>query len=293
MEQFRGTGVAIVTPFRNNDIDFTALRNVLEHCIFGGVDYIVSLGTTGESPTLSNDERRGVLEFTIDVVKKRMPIVAGNFGGNNTRALCAYIDNFNFEGIDAILSSSPAYNKPSQEGLYLHYSEIASHSPLPVIIYNVPGRTSSNITAKTTLRIAHDNPNIIGIKEASADMQQASEIIAGKPDNFLVLSGDDPTALELIQGGGDGVISVIANALPNSFSGMIRHALNKNYAEARKIHEELLNIHPWLYLEGNPTGIKGALNILGLCSTDVRLPLTGLTEDTMADLKNELERIIS
>ena len=203
MDRFKGTGVAIVTPFLNYSIDYDALGRVLNHCISGGVDYIVSLGTTGESPTLSNDEKRAILDFTIEFVNGRTPIVAGNFGGNNTQAVCDYIDQFDFTGIDAILSSSPAYNKPSQEGLYLHYSKIAEHSPRPVIIYNVPGRTSSNITAETTLRIAHDNSNIIGIKEASADLAQSSKIINGKPENFLVLSGDDPTALEMILSGGD------------------------------------------------------------------------------------------
>jgi 4-hydroxy-tetrahydrodipicolinate synthase len=285
MQRFRGTGVAIVTPFINDKIDYDALSRILEHCISGGVDYIVSLGTTGESPTLSADEKRAVLDFTIEFVNARLPIVAGNFGGNNTKAICSHIDNFNFDGIDSILASSPAYNKPSQEGLYLHYSEIAKHAPCPVIIYNVPGRTASNITAETTLRIAHDNPNIIGIKEASGDLFQSSNIIKDRPKNFLVLSGDDPTALAMVQTGGDGVISVIANAFPNEFSSLIEHALNNDTAEAIKIHNALLDIHPLLYVEGNPSGIKGALNILGLCSKDVRLPLTPLTNGNMAILQ--------
>ncbi|RLD20952.1 MAG: 4-hydroxy-tetrahydrodipicolinate synthase [Bacteroidetes bacterium] len=285
MDRFRGTGVAVVTPFLNNNIDYNALGLILNHCISGGIDYIVSLGTTGESPTLSNDEKRAVLDFTIEFANGRTPIVAGNFGGNNTQAVCNDIDNFNFDGIDAILSSSPAYNKPSQEGLYQHYSKIANHSPRPVIIYNVPGRTASNITAETTLRIAHGNSNIIGIKEASADLVQSSEIIKGKPENFLVLSGDDPTALKMMQGGGDGVISVIANAYPKAFSDMARFALNDESDRASKIHHALLDMHPLLYLEGNPSGIKGALHILGLCSADVRLPLTSLTENTMTALK--------
>lgn len=291
MDQFRGTGVAVVTPFLNNKIDFEALGRVLNHCIVGGVDYIVSLGTTGENPTLSKDEKRAVLDFTIEFVNGRIPIVAGNFGGNNTNAICDYIDKFDFTGIDALLSSSPAYNKPSQEGLYLHYSKIAKHASRPVIMYNVPGRTASNITAETTLRIARDNPNIIGIKEASGDLEQGSKIIKGRPKNFLVLSGDDPTALSLMKVGGEGVISVIANAFPKAFSDMTRYARNADFDQANEIHYKLLNVHPLLYLEGNPTGIKGALNILDLCSKDVRLPLTSLSEYSMAALKNVMTGI--
>jgi len=291
MENFRGTGVAVVTPFLNNVIDYNSLGGILNHCISGGVDYIVSLGTTGENPTLSIDEKRAILDFTIDFVNGRVPIVAGNFGGNNTQAICEYIDQFNFNGIDALLSSSPAYNKPSQEGLYLHYSKIAKHSPRPIIIYNVPGRTCRNITAETTLRIAHDNSNIIGIKEASADLEQSSEIIRGKPDNFLVLSGDDPTALDLIQSGGDGVISVIANAYPKAFSKMTRSALNHEYEPAAQLHEILSTVHPLLYVDGNPSGIKGALHILGLCAPDVRLPLTSLTTANMAALRGAMAEI--
>jgi 4-hydroxy-tetrahydrodipicolinate synthase len=291
MERFRGTGVAIVTPFLNKIIDFEALELILDHCISGGVDYIVSLGTTGESTTLSLDEKRAVLDFTIDFVNGRLPIVAGNFGGNNTQALCDYIDHFNFDGIDALLSSSPAYNKPSQEGLYLHYSKIARHAPRPVIIYNVPGRTASNIAAETTLRIAHDNSNIIGIKEASADVDQSSKIIKDKPDNFLVLSGDDPTALALMLSGGDGVISVIANAFPKEFGQMTRSALNRNTEQAFRVHNALFDIHPLLYVEGNPTGIKGALNIMGLCSPEVRLPLTPLSKSNMTLLKQRMANV--
>lgn len=285
---FRGIGVAIVTPFSDYKIDFDALGRVLDHCISGGVDYIVSLGSTGESVTLSNEEKRQVLDFTIDFVNGRKPIVAGNFGGNNTKALCDYIGGFNFDGIDAILSSSPAYNKPSQEGLFQHYSKIAEHSPRPVIIYNVPGRTSSNVTAETTIRIAKANANIIGVKEASADLIQCAEIINHKPDGFLVLSGDDPTALETMRLGGDGVISVIANALPNEFREMTHCALNDDFNCADKINNDLNSIHPLLYAEGNPAGIKGALNILGLCSKEVRLPLTELSDEGMKQMRSKL-----
>lgn len=274
---FAGTGVALITPFEDGELDFKSLDRMIEHVIEGRVEYIVSLGSTGESATLNETERRQVLNRTIERVAGRVPIVAGNFGDNNTRDLCRYAETFDFTGIDAILSSSPAYNKPTQEGIYQHYKALSTACPVPVILYNVPGRTASNVTAETTLRLAHDCPSIVAIKEASGDMVQASQILRGRPNGFLVLSGDDPTALALVSLGGDGVISVIGNAYPESFSSMIRAARSGQFAEARRLHESLLNIHPVLYVEGNPAGIKAATHLLGLSTPEVRLPLTALS----------------
>ena len=293
MDQFRGTGVAVVTPFLHGKVDLDALTKILEHIIAGGADYIVSLGTTGEAVTLTDDEKRLVLSHTIEVAAGRKPIVAGNFGGNDTAALCRYIDQFDFAGIQAILSSSPAYNKPSQEGIFRHYKAIAEHSPVPVILYNVPGRTSSNIVAPTTIRIAKSCPNVVGIKEASGDLVQTSEILRDRPSNFLVISGDDPTASGLIYTGGDGVISVIANAFPAEWSRMVTFALDGDIIRANAIHNSLLALHPHLYAEGNPAGIKAALHLLGYCTPEVRLPLTPMTEDGFYALKASMKQIVN
>lgn len=289
--KFRGTGVALITPFKNNELDFESLERMVDHVLAGGVEYIVSLGSTGESATLNDSERRAVLDRTLEFVNGRVPVVAGNFGDNNTRDLCKYAESFNFAGISAILSSSPAYNKPTQDGIYQHYKALSESCPVPVIVYNVPGRTASNMTAETTLRLAHDCPSIIAIKEASGDMVQASQILKDKPDDFLVISGDDPTALALIALGGDGVISVIANACPSEFSEMVRAALDGGIKEALEYHHQLLPVHPLLYAEGNPAGIKGATSVLGLSTPEVRLPLTPLSKERTAALKKLLDDI--
>jgi len=293
MTVFRGTGVALVTPFSEGAIDFKALSAIIEHVITGGVDYLVSLGTTGESVTLSEDEKRAVLDHTIEVTAGRKPIVAGNFGGNDTAALCRYIDAFDFAGIDAILSSSPAYNKPSQEGIFQHYRAVAEHSPVPVILYNVPGRTSSNIASATTVRIAKACPNVVGIKEASGDLTQSSEIIRDRRNGFLVISGDDPTAPGLIYTGGDGVISVIANAFPREWSHMIRLALTRENDRANAIHNQLLELHRHIYVEGNPAGIKTALQFLGLCNNEVRLPLTPMSDEASNAMKRQINKLVN
>lgn len=290
--KFRGTGVALVTPFRNHDVDYPALKHIINFVIDGGVDYIVSLGTTGEAITLSSEECRQVFDFTIQVVDGRVPLVAGLFGHNYTEKLANGIRNYNFDGFDALMSSSPAYNKPPQEGIYQHYMRIAEASPVPIIIYNVPGRTSSNVHAETSLRLAEASKKFVAVKEASGDLVQASQIIKYRPDHFLVISGDDPLALPLISCGGDGVISVIANAFPSRFSTMIRAALEGDYVLARKIHLELLDIHPWLYKEGNPIGIKAAMEIIGKCSKEVRIPLVPLTDNSYTSLKKEIGKAI-
>lgn len=290
---FSGTGVAMITPFQNKAIDYPALERIIEHLIQGGVDYIVCLGTTGEAITLSSKECREVLDFTIKIVAGRVPIVAGYFGSNFTERLVENIKNFNFDGVDAIMSSSPAYSKPSQEGIYQHYMEVEKVSPVPIIIYNVPSRTGSNVKPETVLRIANESEKFVAVKEASGDLVQAMKILKNRPEHLLVLSGDDPLTLPLIASGGDGVISVIANAFPAQFSDMTRAALNGDYDTARRLNAELLDVHPWLYCDGNPPGIKAAMHILGLCNNELRIPLTPVTDTTYQSLKREMEKVSS
>ena len=288
---FSGTGVALVTPFKENKaIDYLALEKLIEHVIGGGVDFIVSLGTTGEAITLSSKECREILDFTIKKVNGRLPVVAGLFGSNYTEKLANTLREYNFDGIDAIMSSSPAYSKPSQEGIYQHYMAIQEASPVPIIIYNVPGRTSSNVTAATTLRLAQASEKFIAVKEASGDLAQAMKILKYKPEHFQVWSGDDPLSLAMIACGATGVVSVIANAFPEQFSGMVKAAMDGDLETARQLNSLLLDIHPWLYVDGNPSGIKAAMEILGLCRQDVRIPLTPVTEATYQKLKKELEK---
>jgi 4-hydroxy-tetrahydrodipicolinate synthase len=286
MQQFRGTGVALVTPFKENgDIDFDSLKKVIDHCMDGKVDYLVSLGTTGETATMTKAERLSVLEFTVDAVAKRVPLVAG-FGGNFTQELINSIKDFHFRGYDAILSASPYYNKPTQEGIYQHYKAIAAIAPLPVILYNVPGRTASNITAETTLRLANDFSNIIGIKEASGDQVQVMKILRDRPKNFLVISGDDIITLPLLGFGVDGVISVMANSHPRDFAQMVRYALKGDFEKARPLHFKLLELMQLIFVEGNPAGVKAALQIQGIISnSQVRLPLVKASEALTALLK--------
>ena len=248
------------------------------------------MGTTGESVTLSPQETRDIVRFTVDKVAGRLPVVVG-MGGNNTSALLAKMQDFDFQGITAILSSSPAYNKPSQEGIYQHYSALAEATPIPIIVYNVPGRTSSNITAETTLRLAHDHDQIIGIKEASGDLSQGAEIIRSKPAEFVVISGDDPTALPLISIGGEGCISVIANAWPKAFRQVIDDGRNGQFEKARKTHLALHPLHHWLYIDGNPCGIKSALKVKGLCSDEVRLPLVKMQPSHFEKLESTMVEV--
>ncbi|GIV33798.1 MAG: 4-hydroxy-tetrahydrodipicolinate synthase [Chitinophagales bacterium] len=285
LRKFRGTGVALVTPFTDEgQVDYEGLKRVIEHTIKGKVEYLVSLGTTGESVTLSKEEKLKVLEFTITTVSGRVPLVAG-FGGNNTAEVVESIKKFHFNGVEAILSVSPYYNKPTQEGIYRHYRAIAEASPVPVILYNVPGRTASNITAQTTLRLAHDCPNIIGIKEASGDFLQVMAILRDKPEHFFVVSGDDALTLPQVLLGCDGVISVVANAFPAEFSEMVRAALHHDLIRARKMQYRLLEIMQLLFREGNPAGVKCALEILQICGSAVRLPLVPASDTLRKDLK--------
>lgn len=290
-QKFRGTGVALVTPFRQGSVDYAALERIIEHVIEGGVDFIVSLGTTGEAITLSAAECREVFDFTIRQVNDRLPIVAGLFGSNYTHKLVDGVKGYDFDGFDAIMSSSPAYNKPPQEGIFQHYLALEKVSPLPIIIYNVPGRTGSNVEPETVLRLAEASDKFIAVKEASGDMVQGMQILKNRPDDFLVLSGDDPTALPLAACGGDGVISVVSNLYPEHWSTMMRAALAGDMKTAARINLQLLDVHPWLYADCNPSGVKAGLEILGLCSKEVRIPLTPQSPGNYAGLKAAMAEV--
>lgn len=290
-QRFRGTGVALVTPFeKSGKIDWNDLEKLIEHVIAGGVEFLVSLGTTGESVTLTEEEQRSVLDFTIKINRGRLPLVAGVFGGNNTAAMVEKMKGFNYDGIDALLSSSPSYNRPGQEGLFQHYMALAEVSPRPIIIYNVPSRTGSNVSAETTLRLANASEQFLGVKEASNDLYQIMRIIKGRPKDFLVWSGDDFMTLPLIACGGDGVISVIGNTLPRPFSDMTRAALRQDMPTAQRLNMKLLEFYRLLFLEGNPVGVKSALEQQNICGRDVRLPLTPMSEQGVHLIMAELEK---
>lgn len=288
MNNFLGTGVAMITPFKKDgSVDYVGLKNLINYTIQGGVDYLVSLGTTGESATLTTEERQTIWKFTVDVVSGRVPLVAG-IGGNSTYEVIETLKSFTHEGFDAILSVSPYYNKPSQEGIYAHYKAIAEISPLPIILYNVPGRTGSNIAAETTLKLAHEFKNIIGIKEASGNFDQFNEIIQNKPKNFMFISGDDPITLPLISMGAVGVISVVGNALPKLFSQMVRLCLKGDFDAARPLNYRMINFTRLLFTEGNPSGVKAALSYLKICEKYLRLPLVSSTSDNYEKIAKEL-----
>lgn len=268
-----GTGIALVTPFnKEGGVDFVSLEKLINHVIAGGVEYLVPLGTTGETPTLSRSEKDEIVSSIIKINAKRVPIILG-MGSNNTMDLAKEISTRNFTGIDGILSVSPYYNKPTQEGIYQHYKAISMASPLPVILYNVPGRTSANISANTCLRLANEFENIVAIKEASGDLSQIMDIIARKPDGFQLISGDDALTFPMISLGASGVISVIGNAFPHDFSEMVRLLLSNKILDARKIHYKMLPIITTMFSEGNPAGLKAFLSRAGICSEEVRLPL--------------------
>lgn len=289
MNKFHGTGVAIITPFKEDrSVDHAGLKNVIDHLINGGVEYIVSLGTTGESVTLNSEEKRGVWDTTVSHVNGRVPLVAG-IGGNNTAEVLKDLKKFDAKGFDAILSVCPYYNKPTQEGIYQHYKIIAEESPLPIILYNVPGRTGINMNAETTLRLAHDCRNIIAMKEASGNFDQFNKIIKDKPEDFLFISGDDAIALPLISMGAVGVISVIANALPEIFSTMVRMCLDGKFIEAQPLHHSLTEFTYLCFAEGNPCGVKSAMKNLGICGDHMRLPLVKISDVTENKIKAQLE----
>ncbi|PKP45578.1 MAG: 4-hydroxy-tetrahydrodipicolinate synthase [Bacteroidetes bacterium HGW-Bacteroidetes-12] len=296
MKNFRGTGVAIVTPFKSDkSIDYNALKKLVEHLIANKIDYLVVQGTTGESVTLTKEEKAETLAFIIKINNNRLPIVLG-LGGNCTQTIIDSLKSINLTGVDAILSVSPYYNKPTQEGIYQHYKAIATATTKPIILYNVPGRTSSNILPVTTLRLANDFKNIIGIKEASGNLEQCMEIIKNKPARFLVISGDDALTLPFIASGGDGVISVLANAFPKGFSSMVNAALSGNIKEAQDLHYKHFDIIHYLFCEGNPAGIKATLKVLGITGDTVRLPLVNVSDTTynkIKELTSEMGSIIN
>jgi 4-hydroxy-tetrahydrodipicolinate synthase len=282
---FRGTGIALITPFKiDGEIDWNALEKLIHFNIDNGVNYLVSLGTTGESVTLSIEEKKRVWEFTSKIVNGKIPLVAG-IGGNNTAQLINTFKEFDIIGYDAILSVSPYYNKPSQEGIYHHFMKIAESSPLPIIIYNVPERTASTITAETILKLAKANEKFIGVKEASGNFAQCMQIVKDKPDGFLVISGDDITTLPMISFGMDGVISVVAQAFPKEFSEMVNESLSGNFLDARSLHFKLLDFMNLFFAEGSPAGVKAALHILGISENVVRLPLVPVSDDLYKKIK--------
>ncbi len=288
--KFKGTGVAIVTPFnKDGSIDYKSLNKLVDFIIKGGVEYVVVLGTTGESVTLSKEEKQSVVTHVIENVNKRVPIVLG-LGGNNTQEiLSAFKKSSDFNNIDAILSVSPYYNKPNQRGIYQHYKAIAESSPLPIILYNVPGRTASNVTSDTTIKLATDFKNIIAVKEASGNLEQCMKIVKHRPKDFLVISGDDMLTLPMIAAGADGVISVVANAFPKDFSEMTRQILAGNVKDAQKLHYKLTDIIEQLFADGNPAGVKAVLEMLKICSPTVRLPLVNVNKATQNALKEMVE----
>ncbi|MVN90110.1 4-hydroxy-tetrahydrodipicolinate synthase [Mucilaginibacter aquatilis] len=291
MEMFHGTGVAMVTPFTTDgQVDYAGLENLINHLIGGGVKYLVSLGTTGESATLSKEEKKKVWAFTAEKVNKRVNLVAG-IAGNNTYEVVEAVKGFEAAGYDAILSASPYYNKPIQEGIYQHYKAIAEASPLPVLLYNVPSRTGSNVTAETTIRLANDFKNIIGTKEASGNFEQFNQIMRDKPEDFMFISGDDPVTLPMIAMGAVGVISVIGNAVPRQFSDMIRTCLTGNFKDALKGHYELIEFTRLMFAEGSPGGIKTALKQLGICGDTLRLPLVQVSSAAADKIASELKKI--
>jgi 4-hydroxy-tetrahydrodipicolinate synthase len=286
MKKLTGTGVALVTPFTvDGTVDYKGLKRLLNHTA-KGVDYYVVMGTTGESVTTSKEEKKAILEFVKANNRKNLPIVYG-IGGSNTQDVLDNIKQTDFEGVDAILSVSPYYNKPSQEGIYQHFKAIAGKSPVPVILYNVPGRTASNMSAATTLRLA-SHKNIIGIKEASGNMEQCMKIAADKPEDFMLISGDDMLTVPLYSIGGIGVISVLANAYPVHFKKMKEYAFAGKYAKASQELFKLLDINSPMYEEGNPVGIKFVLSELGVCNYDVRLPLVAPSEA----LKKKIQQLM-
>ena len=283
--RFCGAGAALITPFKKDfSYDIEALESLIDYIIDGGTDYIVALGTTAETPTIKPSDRGNILHIIKQRIASRVPLVAG-LGGNCTAEVVEYVEHTDLEGIDAILSVTPYYNKPSQEGLYRHFRAIAEASPIPVILYNIPGRTGVNMTAETTCRLAADEPNIIAVKEASGKIEQIEQIIRNRPDGFRVISGDDSLTLEVMRRGGDGVISVAANAFPKMVSRMVDRAAAGDYDSAEKIMGHLREAIAALFEQGNPTGIKAALAVMGRIENVLRLPLVPATEPLMKKIK--------
>jgi 4-hydroxy-tetrahydrodipicolinate synthase len=291
MNKFHGTGVALVTPFKaDGSVDFDGLKSLINYLIDGKVEYLVSLGTTGEASTLNKEEKKKIWDFTAEINDGRLPLVAG-IGGNDTLSVAKNIADFNTSGYDAILSASPYYNKPTQEGIYQHYKYLSESSALPMFLYNVPGRTGSNMTSETTCRLAHDFKNIIGMKEASGSFDQFNLIMRDKPEDFLLISGDDPVAMPMIAIGAVGVISVIGNALPRQLSDMVRLCLQGDYKAALPLHLNLIEFTRLMFVEGNPAGAKAALKHFGVCEDHLRLPLVNVSDSILQQIIAEAGRI--
>ena len=288
---FKGLGIALVTPFKQDgSIDYDALKRLVEYQTDNGADFLCILGTTSEAPCLDREEKEEIKRFVVDINRGRLPILMG-CGGNNTRAVIQELKSIDLQGIDGILSVCPYYNKPSQEGLYQHFRQIAENSALPLVLYNMPGRTGINMQAETTVRLANDCSNIIAIKEAAGSLEQVDEIIKNKPEHFEVLSGDDALAFPMIASGASGVISVIGNALPKEFSRMIRLEFNGEYEPARKIHHRFTELYSLLFVDGNPAGVKALLHEMGFIENELRLPLVPTrvaTVQKMAAILKEL-----
>jgi 4-hydroxy-tetrahydrodipicolinate synthase len=296
-QSFRGTGIALITPFQKDfSVDWNALEKCIEHLIAGSVEYIVSLGTTGESATLNSDEKKQVVAFTREKINGRIPLVVG-VGGNHTEAILNQISEMDWDGVSGILSVSPYYNKPTQEGIYRHYMSINEavdrSCKLPIILYNVPGRTSSNISSETTLRLARNAEHVKAVKEASGDLVQIGRIIRDKLEGFEVLSGDDPLCLPQLGLGMDGIISVIGNAFPKEFSDMVRAGLIGDFNTARKIHFQLLELIELIFEQGNPGGVKAAMEVLELCEDHLRLPLYPVDTNLYGRIKEKVLEIKS
>ena len=290
MSPFSGIGVAVVTPFTSSlEVDYQSLRQLIHYLIESDINYLVAMGTTAESPTISVEEKKQIFDCFIETTANRVPLVMG-LGGNNTSALAQSLQQVDTKGFSAILSVSPYYNKPTQEGIYRHYKALDAATPLPLILYNVPGRTAANITAETTLRIAHDCPNVIGIKEASGDLVQGREILASRPEGFIVVSGDDETAIQLIQSGAEGVISVIAGGFPKLFKKGVQAAIEGDHKKADEISNIVQSIADQVYAEGNPGGIKAVLTLRGMIENQLRLPLIPVSDAVRSALKTFVDK---
>lgn len=288
---FKGLGIALITPFKSDStVDYEALTRLVEYQIENGADFFCILATTGETPCLNKEEKEKIKKLVIDVNQGKLPILMG-CGGNNTAAVVEELQTTDWSGIDGILSVCPYYNKPSQEGLYQHFKAIAHASPLPVVLYNVPGRTGINLKAETTVRLAKDCENIVAIKEASGSLEQVDEIIKNKPARFDVISGDDALTFPMIASGAAGVISVIGNALPKEFSRMIRYEFRGEYEPARKIHHRFTELYSLLFVDGNPAGVKALLHEMGMIENELRLPLVPTRITTMQKIATTLKEL--
>lgn len=290
-EKFRGTGVAIVTPFHaNGSIDWNSFEKIINHIIHGGCEYLVVLGTTGESVTVHGKEKQEVFSFCNKINAGRVPLAAG-IGGNDTHKVMEEMKAFDLTGYDAILSVAPYYNKPNQEGIFQHYRALDAATPLPIIMYNVPGRTGMNVTGETQVRIARECKNIFATKEASGDFAQINYIIKNKPADFMVISGDDPITLQMIAAGAEGLISVVANAYPNDYSDMVRFCLAGKFEEAQKLHFKYIDIIASMFAEGSPSGVKAYLSEMGLCQNYFRLPVWPVSEKHLNKIKELMKSI--